>query len=190
MDSNLPSNNAYRSTDDRENHIASWYPELKAFLSPRRPMLLPESQILLSHYLDVTGPKLAPAPDTPFVSWLLPVAYSDDLLMNGILALSGGHLLYKLPENRAIQQATSRHYSLALQSLQQVLNDGSTLLEPLVLVRVALLIVILFHYEVSHPTWDTPSYQLVVYLTWLESSRWSLDTWTDPPLPTCAPVVI
>ncbi|OGM40773.1 hypothetical protein ABOM_011131 [Aspergillus bombycis] len=148
MDSNLSSDIADRDIDDRQNHIASWCPELKAFLSPRRAMLLPESQILLSHYLDVTGPKLAPAADTPFVSWLLPVAYGDDLLMNSILALSGGHLLYTLPDNHAIQQATSRHYSLAVQSLSHVLNDGSTLLEPLVLVRVALAILILFHYEV------------------------------------------
>ncbi|KAB8262252.1 fungal-specific transcription factor domain-containing protein [Aspergillus pseudonomiae] len=148
MDSNSSSDIADRSPDERENHIASWCSELKTFLSPRRAMLLPESQVLLSHYLDVTGPKLAPAPDTPFVSWLLPVAYSDDLLMNGILALSGGHLLYKLPDNHAIQQATSRHYSLAVQSLHRVLNDESTLLEPLVLIRVVLAIVILFHYEV------------------------------------------
>ncbi|KAL3439964.1 fungal-specific transcription factor domain-containing protein [Aspergillus insuetus] len=111
-------------------------------------MLLPESPMLLSHYLEDTAPKLAPAPGVPWVSWILPVAYNDDLLMNAILALSGGHLLYKLPDNQEIHHATHRHYSSAVHILYQVLGDGSTLSEPLALLRVALTILILFHYEV------------------------------------------
>lgn len=68
--------------------------------------------------------------------------------MNAILALSGGHLLYKLPDNLEIHHATHRHYSSAVQTLYQVLNDGIMLSEPLALLRVALTILILFHYEV------------------------------------------
>lgn len=153
MDSSAPSSFANDCIEDSGNYVLSWSPELKAFLSPRRAwILLPESQILLSHYLNNTGPKLAPAPDVPWISWLLPVAYNDDLLMNSILALSGVHLLYKLPNNHEIEHATYRHYSLAVQTLSRVVNDDTTLFEPLVLLRVALTILILFHYEVSlHP---------------------------------------
>lgn len=111
-------------------------------------MLMPESPMLLSHYLEDTAPKLAPAPDIPWVSWILPVAYDDDLLMNAILALSGGHLLYKLPNNQEIRHATHRHYSSTVQTLYQTFDDESTLSEPLALLRVALTILILFHYEV------------------------------------------
>lgn len=151
MASNIPSDYADAYLDNRENQVASWSLELKSFLSPRRAgMLLPASQILLSHYLDITGPKLAPGPGTPFVSWILPIAYNDDLLMNGILALSGGHLIYKLPDNHEIQQATYRHYSLAVQTLHRAFNDENTLYEPFVLLRVTLTILLLFHYKVSH----------------------------------------
>ncbi|KAI9934817.1 hypothetical protein MW887_000434 [Aspergillus wentii] len=110
--------------------------------------------MLLSHYLEDTAPKLAPAPDTPWVSWILPVAGNDEILMNAILALSGGHLLYKLPDNPDISHATHRHYSSTVQTLYQVLNDGSMLSEPLTLLRVALAILILFHYEVVSGNMD------------------------------------
>ncbi|KAL5364482.1 fungal-specific transcription factor domain-containing protein [Aspergillus floccosus] len=142
---------AEHHTGERDDCVISWSLESESFVSTiRAGMLLPNSPILLSHYLEVTAPKLAPvpAPDVPWVSWILPVAFNDDLLMNAILALSGGHLLYKQPDNQEIHHATYRHYSTAVQSLYQVFNDGSTLSEPLALLRVALTILILFHYEV------------------------------------------
>ena len=102
----------------------SWSLESRGLLSGTRAgMLMPESPMLLSHYLEDTAPKLAPAPDIPWVSWILPVAYYDDLLMNAILALSGGHLLYKLPNNQEIRHATHRHYSSTVQTLYQAFDD-------------------------------------------------------------------
>ncbi|PLB48912.1 hypothetical protein P170DRAFT_358100 [Aspergillus steynii IBT 23096] len=68
--------------------------------------------------------------------------------MNAILALSGGHLLYKLPNNQEIYHATHRHYSSAVQTLYQVFSDGKSLSEPFALIRLSLTILILFHYEV------------------------------------------
>lgn len=118
--------------------------------STRAGMLMPQSPMLLSHYLEDTAPKLAPAPDVPWVSWIMPVAYYDDLLMNAILALSGGHLLYKLPDNQEIHGATHRHYSSTVQALYQAFDDKRTLSDPLALVRVSLTILILFHYEVCY----------------------------------------
>jgi hypothetical protein len=110
-------------------------------------MLSPVSQVLLSHYLESTAPKLAPSPDVPFVSWIMPVAYNDDLLMHSILALSGGHLSCS-KESIEIQHATSRHYSLAVQTLRRISEDETLLREPLVLLRLILTVMILCHYEV------------------------------------------
>ncbi|KAF7162450.1 hypothetical protein CNMCM5623_007741 [Aspergillus felis] len=111
-------------------------------------MLLPVSQILLSYYLESTAPKLAPSPDVPFVSWVMLVAYNDDLLMHSILALGGAHLSYSSQENIEIQQATCRHYSFAVRTLRRISEDETLLGEPLVLLRMILTVIILCHYEV------------------------------------------
>lgn len=110
--------------------------------------LVSESPMLLSHYLEDTAPKLSPALNIPWVTWIMPVAYNDSLLMNAILALSGGHLLYKLPDSQDICHATHRHYSSAVRSLRRIFNDESMLSNPLTLLQVTLAILILFHYEV------------------------------------------
>ncbi|KAI9042924.1 uncharacterized protein KD926_004714 [Aspergillus affinis] len=131
-------------TSERENGVVSWSLEPKSVLSTvQAGMLLPESPLLMSHYLEDTAPKLAPAPGIPWVSWILPVAYNDDLLMNVILALSGGRLLYKLPNNQEIHHASHRHYSSAVQTLYEAFNDQRMLSKPLTLLRVALTILIL-----------------------------------------------
>jgi hypothetical protein len=103
---------------------------------------------MLSHYIECTAPKLAPKPDVPFVSWVLPVAYGDDLLMHSILALGGAHLSYRLQGNIDIQQATCRHYSVAVRTLHCISEDEPLLREPLALLRVILTVIILCHYEV------------------------------------------
>lgn len=136
-------------TGKRENCVVSWFSGSKSLFSTGQAgILLPASPMLFSHYLEDTAPKLAPAPDIPWVSWILPVACNDDLLANAILALSGGHLLYKLPHNQDIRHATHRHYSSAVRTLYQVFNGGSMPSEPLALLRVVLTMLILFHYEV------------------------------------------
>jgi hypothetical protein len=64
---------------------------------------------MLLHYIECTAPKLAPIPDVLFISWVLPVAYGDDLLMHSILVLGGAHLSYRSQGNIDIQQqATCR----------------------------------------------------------------------------------
>ncbi len=111
-------------------------------------MLLLASGTLLSHYLATTGPLLATAPShgTPFVSWVMPVAYNDDLLMHNVLALSMAHLSFraKAPEiNRAVYQ----HYCLVVKALRQISQSESLLKDPFVLLRVAMTLVMLGQYE-------------------------------------------
>jgi hypothetical protein len=136
-------------TDNAEDKIAIWSWDLNSFLGPvRAGLLLPASNIMLSHYIECTAPKLAPKPDVPFVSWVLPVAYGDDLLMHSILALGGAHLSYRSQGNIDIQQATCRHYSVAVRTLHRISEDEPLLREPLALLRVILTVIILCHYEV------------------------------------------
>lgn len=136
-------------TSEREPDEVAWSWELNTFLSPvRAGMLYPASQILHSYYLEYTAPKLAPSAEVPFVSWVMPVAYNDDLLMHSILALGGAHLSYRSRENIEIQQTTCRHYSLAVQALRRISEDEPLLDEPLVLLRIILTVIILCHYEV------------------------------------------
>jgi hypothetical protein len=136
-------------TNNAELDEVVWSWEINAFLSPMRAgMLLPVSQTLLSHYLESTAPKLSPSPDVPFVSWVMPIAYNDDLLMHSILALSGAHLSYRSQNNIEIQQATCRHYSSAVRTLRRISVDESLLRETLVLLRIMLTVMILCHYEV------------------------------------------
>jgi hypothetical protein len=131
---------------DPDEVVWSW--GLNTFLSQvRAGMLLPTSQVLLSYYLEFTAPKLAPSPDVPFVSWVMPVAYNDDLLMHSILALAGAHLSYR-SHGIEIQHATCRHYSLAVRTLRRISEDETLIHEPLVLIRVILAVIILCHYEV------------------------------------------
>ncbi|KAL5358952.1 fungal-specific transcription factor domain-containing protein [Aspergillus floccosus] len=126
-----------------------WSWGLNTFLGPVRAALLsPVSNMILSHYLEFTAPKLAPAPEVPFVSWILPVAYNDDLLMHSILALSGAHLSYRSQGNIEIQQAACSHYCLAVRTLFHVAEDETLLREPLALLRVTLAVMILCHCEV------------------------------------------
>ncbi|KAJ5605760.1 fungal-specific transcription factor domain-containing protein [Penicillium lagena] len=135
---------------DIPNDNIVWSRELSTFLSPRRAgMLLPASQVLLSHYIEKTGPLLATAPaqNIPFVSWIMPIAYNDDLLMHSILALSGAHLSFKSQEQTELQQATYQHYCLVLRTLRRISKDEALLEEPLALLRVSLTLVILCHYE-------------------------------------------
>ncbi|KAJ5698461.1 fungal-specific transcription factor domain-containing protein [Penicillium macrosclerotiorum] len=136
--------------EDNEWTVA-WSSGINAFLSPKRAgMLLPVSQALLAHYLENTAPLLstAPAHDAPFIFWVMPLAYNDDLLMHSVLALSGAHLSFRSDENIAVQQATYRHYCLVLRTLRQISDNEVLLSDPHALLRVVLALVIMCHYEV------------------------------------------
>ncbi|KAF2020038.1 hypothetical protein BU24DRAFT_419629 [Aaosphaeria arxii CBS 175.79] len=88
--------------------------------SERACGLTPQSGTLLSHYFRETASFFAMTPlkDNPFVTVLLPIGYTDDLLMHGLMALSGSHLTYKEPNNTALATATQLHYSKLLSGLR------------------------------------------------------------------------
>ncbi|KAJ5160465.1 fungal-specific transcription factor domain-containing protein [Penicillium canariense] len=145
-----------KHADTTRGYAIAWSKGLNTFLSPRRAgLLLPASQTLLAHYLEMTGPLLATAPaqSAPFVSWVMPIAYNDDLVMHSVLALSGAHLSFRA-ETLEIKQAVYQHYCLVLKSLRQISQPENLLSDPFALLRVALTLVILCHYEVLSGSLD------------------------------------
>ncbi|KAL4882486.1 fungal-specific transcription factor domain-containing protein [Aspergillus karnatakaensis] len=111
-------------------------------------MFLPASNTLLSHYVDQTGNLLATAPTglNPFMSSVISIAYNDDLVMHCMLALSGSHLAFKHGDDSTeIQQATHKHYRVALRTLQRVISGVS---EPTATLKLLLCMILLCHYEV------------------------------------------
>ncbi|PGG99042.1 hypothetical protein GX51_06458 [Blastomyces parvus] len=131
----------------------TWSPGIGTFLSPTRAgLLLPASQILLAHYLGETGPLISPTPaqDTPFLSWIVPLSYTDDLLMHSVLAVSGSHLSFKMDNDNSseVERATRQHYSLALRCLHKIIKDDALSQNPHMVLRVVLIMIFLCHYEV------------------------------------------
>ncbi|KAJ5157317.1 uncharacterized protein N7482_008417 [Penicillium canariense] len=93
-----------------------------------------ETWRLLDHYLKDTANRLACLQDSenPFLHTILPVALNDELLMNSILALSGVHMMQRLPHlDLEMQSLTWSRYTRALQQLRVALsgasNDGSNI---------------------------------------------------------------
>ena len=81
---------------------------------------------LLDHYLKDTANRLACLQDSqnPFLHTILPVALSDELLMNSILALSGVHLMQRVPQlDLHVQFLASSSYTRALKQLRVALSD-------------------------------------------------------------------
>lgn len=90
----------------------------------RAVALTPSSSLLLQHYLNATSGLLVAKPlfNNPFVTLVLPLTFSDELLMHSVLALSGTHLSFKKGDDVDIQLATYKHYALLLQKLRVALT--------------------------------------------------------------------
>lgn len=122
---------------------------------PRACMLTPQSVNLLSHFIVNTAHHFAMGPmhQNPFVSILVPLASADDLLMHALLTVSGAYLSSSNPDLAIcedITRATSLHYSRLIAGLRSELwglrDDDLEKRE-----RLLRLLLILCHYEVSHP---------------------------------------
>lgn len=88
--------------------------------------LLPESRILLEHYYYRTAEVMSPLPkaSNPFVTKLLPISYSNDLILQTLLVLSGVH--YEEDVSRACQSTTWAHYGRLMKSLKNELTRHVT----------------------------------------------------------------
>jgi Fungal specific transcription factor domain len=111
--------------------------------------VLPLNALLLQYYVEETGPRLAirlPR-HNPFIKYILPVAYCDDLLMHAVLALGGAHLMFQRGIGRAIEQATWTHYEISLRKMSHALKSESWQ-ESCYTLRLLLTSMLLCHFEV------------------------------------------
>ncbi|KAJ9639718.1 hypothetical protein H2204_003511 [Knufia peltigerae] len=109
----------------------------------------PCSLLLLQHYLEETSTFLVakPAHYNPYLTLIVPLAYSDDILMHAVLALSGTQLSFKKGRDHHIHLATRRHYSQTLRSLGPLIAEQSVCEDTERALRIALVSLILCYVE-------------------------------------------
>lgn len=155
-----------RAAEDAEiaqsdNKVVSWNVLTKSFMGSGRAMLMrSDSPLLLQHYFEKTSSFLAVSPhsNSPFVNIILPLAYSDDLLMHAVLALSGTHLSFQRSGDYQIQVVTHQHYTSLLRNLRELFLDDFLHNDIEKILRLLLVLIILCHVEVmcficAIPTW-------------------------------------
>jgi Fungal specific transcription factor domain/Fungal Zn(2)-Cys(6) binuclear cluster domain len=109
----------------------------------------PSSRILFEHYIKSTSQLLCHirGPETPFITCVIPLARTDPMIMDCVLAISGAHLSCSssAPE---VHLASSTHYALALRQFKHTLTKAVSGkgLKPANLLLTALM---LCHVEVS-----------------------------------------
>lgn len=108
-----------------------------------------ESQTLLSHFIDRTAALLVAREPlhNPLLSYILPWAQGEPMIMDAIMALGGAHVSHKTG-NPTLNLATIDHYLSAMRKVKYALTTWShgTPEDTLRLLAVALL---LCQYEVS-----------------------------------------
>lgn len=120
-------------------------------LSPTRALALSGvSSILLSHYVSETSSLLSSLPpggNNSFLTVLMPLCYSDELLMHSLLAISGSHMRFK---NTGIEvyAAMYQHYLIAIKFLRGYICDLTTA-DTSRTIRVLLALMMLSFFEVS-----------------------------------------
>jgi hypothetical protein len=110
----------------------------------RDSLLYPSSRLLFDRYLSKTSNDLGiiTAGRNPFIHCVLPLAFSDELVMNCVLALAGVNLSEDVDAtDPAITPTTWKHYSLVLSDLQLSISGGANCQERS---RFHLLLVTLF----------------------------------------------
>ncbi|KAF5580778.1 transcriptional activator UGA3 [Fusarium pseudocircinatum] len=121
------------------------------------------SRPLYQQYLDVTAEMLTRGPcadGNPFIHYLLPLAATDTLVLDCILAIGGAHLTVNdttstIQRARALEVATRGHYATVLSGLQKLLSyeTGQITLPdehtgPPTPIRILLILLLLCVYDV------------------------------------------
>ncbi|KAH7202660.1 fungal-specific transcription factor domain-containing protein [Fusarium oxysporum] len=106
-----------------------------------------ESLLLLQHYITTTASMLPmPLKGNPFLSEIIPIASVDDMVMHGVLVISGAHMNFGNMSSGPIGEATLDHYSTLIRQLVIEVSDhkGSCVNK---LARLLLVLVMLCHFE-------------------------------------------
>ncbi|KAK1461060.1 C6 zinc finger domain-containing protein [Colletotrichum melonis] len=86
------------------------------------------SRPLYDQYLDMTAELLARGPSAdgnPFINYVLPLAASDSLVMDCVLAIGGAHMAVLEPDRPQLEVMTRRHYARLLEGLRKALCDDA-----------------------------------------------------------------
>ncbi|KAF5698433.1 transcriptional activator UGA3 [Fusarium mundagurra] len=132
------------------------------------------SRPLYQQYLDVTAEMLTRGPcvdGNPFIHYLLPLAATDTLVLDCILAIGGAHLTVNnttstIQTARALEVETRGHYATVLAGLQKLLSyeTGQIILPdertgPPTPIRILLILLLLCVYDVRlfhlRTSWDS-----------------------------------
>jgi hypothetical protein len=116
-----------------------------SLLLPRNMALLPEyggdAYQLLSHYLTKTAESMSngSSSSNPFLSQLIPLAFSSDVILRLILSQSAAHRA--VLHHGQTDDVASGHYSKSLKLFRQRINShiGGTKIDPLILAVGALI---------------------------------------------------
>jgi hypothetical protein len=99
---------------------------------------------MLRHYLDGVGKATAMSSVSrnPYATAIVPLAFSDDMLMHCITALGGATLSCRKQDRIELEAASGNHYSKVLQGLHAAVgrlrpDDLSAVLRVLVILVVA-----------------------------------------------------
>jgi hypothetical protein len=122
----------------------------------------PQARLFFEHYVAETACQLGTVSqaETPFITLVLPLALSDDLIMHSLLALSGAHLSHEKTWNAQIHVTTYLHYAIVVHDLQAALAEGN----PTNLSRLLLATLMLCTFEVSWRLYY-PSFALYVLIS-------------------------
>ncbi|KAH7121848.1 fungal-specific transcription factor domain-containing protein [Dactylonectria estremocensis] len=88
--------------------------------------LSPVSRPFYQQYLDFTADMLSRGPSkdgNPFLTYILPLAASDSLIMDCVLAIGGAHLSVNNLTVRRLEVATRNHYARILAGLKTALTN-------------------------------------------------------------------
>lgn len=65
------------------------------------------------------------ADGNPFINYVLPLAASDSLLMDSVLAIGGAHMAVLEPDRPQLEVMARRHYARLLEGLRKALCDDT-----------------------------------------------------------------
>ena len=108
----------------------------------------PKTNMLFAHYVEETAGLLCTRSDrdNPFISFVLPRAYSDSLIMSSVIALSGVHFCH-LNHHYGMQCTTWTYYAQAIRGLKHELTKTNG--DENSAARLLFATILLCHVEVS-----------------------------------------
>jgi len=118
----------------------------------------PNASLLFNYYVSQTAHQICAAPvhNNPFLNIVLPIAFSDHVVMNSVLAIAGAHLRFDETLNQETVTATWSHHSLVLRDLQlelsrSQLDQENEKLRMLLIILLLCMVEVGFVYSFSSP---------------------------------------